>query len=79
MATTLAMQLMNMALTQGHSMFPFLVRLERLFAMKNDFFSQLELGKRAKMLKCHLNFTAIFMFWKTFRVNVSKYQIYEAA
>ena len=31
------------------------------------------------MLKCHMHFTAIFMFWKTFRVNVSKYQIYEAA
>ena len=29
------------------------------------------------MLNCH--FTVIVMFWKTFRVNVSKYQIYEAA
>ena len=45
--------------------------------MKTWFFPQLELGKRAKMLNCH--FTVIVMFWKTFRVNVSKYQIYEAA
>ena len=29
------------------------------------------------MLNCH--FTVIVMFWKTFRVNESKYQIYEAA
>ena len=76
MATTLAMQQMNLALTQRHSMSPLLVRLEHLFAMKNDFFFQVELAKRAKMLKCH--FTIIFMLWKTFRVNVSKYQIYEA-
>ena len=60
MATTVAMQLMNMALTQRHSMFPLLVRFELLFAMKNDFFFQLALGKRAKMLECH--FTVIFMF-----------------
>ena len=40
MAITLAMQVVNLALTPRHSMFPSMVRLKRSFAMKNEFRGQ---------------------------------------